>query len=562
MDIRVKQRDGTDCGAACLASVAKYYNLKLPVAKIRLRAGTDRNGTNVLGMVETAVSFGFEAKGCKGSFESLSNIPLPAIAHTVVKGSIHHYVVVRRLTKRYIEIMDPCDGELHKLSSSEFRGKWTGVVILLVPSSDFKLAIADAGRFERFWLFLKPHRSVIGQALFGAFIYTLLSLSTAIFIQNIVDRVIADRNYPLLNLMAIGMILVLLLRLVIDVLKNTFILRTGQLIDSRLILGYYKHLLKLPQHFFDTMRIGEITSRINDAVKIRILINDVSINLIVSVFMLLSSLALMFTYYWKLAFALFFAVPLYCLIYFITNRVNKRSQRELMEKSAELESQLVESLNAIGTVKRLSLEQYSNDKTELRFIALLKSVYRSGMNSLCSGTSTEFVSQLTGILLLWIGSGFVLARELSPGELLSFYTLTGYFTGPVSSVMGMNKVIQDALIASDRLFEIMDLERESEPDNQVRLSAHNMGNIRFCGLSFRYGTRGDVFSNLNLEIPINGMTAIVGESGCGKSSLVALLQKIYPFYAGNIFFGSQSIKYITSTSLRELVAVVPQVTVS
>ncbi|MEJ7694325.1 cysteine peptidase family C39 domain-containing protein, partial [Daejeonella sp.] len=127
MDIRVKQRDGTDCGAACLASVARYYNLHLPVSRIRQKAGTDKKGTNVLGMVEAARSFGFEAKGFKGSFGNLTTIPLPAIAHTV-KGSLHHYVVISRISKNHIQIMDPGDGELHKRSHDDFKAQWTGVV--------------------------------------------------------------------------------------------------------------------------------------------------------------------------------------------------------------------------------------------------------------------------------------------------------------------------------------------------------------------------------------------------------------------------------------------------
>lgn len=560
MDIRVKQRDATDCGAACLASVARYYNLNLPVSRVRQKAGTDKDGTNVLGMIEAARSFSFEAKGFKGSFESLFNIPLPAIAHTA-KGSLHHYVIISKLTKRYIQIMDPADGELHKMDHDDFIGRWTGVLILLLPLTEFKQVTGNASRLARLLGFIKPHRSIIAQALFGSLIYTVLGLSTAIFIQKIVDQVLTDNDYSLLNLMTVAMIILLLLRMVIDLLKNIFILRTGQLIDSRLILGYYKHLLKLPQQFFDTMRVGEITSRISDAVKIRVFINDVSIGLIVSMCMLLSSLLLMFTYYWKMALVMLLAVPVYCLIFFVTNRLNKRAQRKLMEDSAELESQLLESLNAIGTIKRFSLEEYSNDKTESRFIILLRTIYRSGMNSLFSVTSTEFTSQLFVIILLWTGSGFVLSREISPGELLSFYTLIGYFTGPVSSLVGMNKVIQDAFIASDRLFEIMDVEREAETnENQIKLTPYNIGNIRFSGMSFRYNNRGDVFSNLDLEIPLKTMTAIVGESGCGKSSLVSLLQNIYPFYAGNIFFGEHSLKYVTNNSLREVVAVVPQVT--
>jgi ATP-binding cassette subfamily B protein len=333
--------------------------------------------------------------------------------------------------------------------------------------------------------------------------------------------------------------------------------RTGQIIDTRLILGYYKHLLKLPQQFFDNMRVGDITSRIGDAVKIRLFINDVSINLAVNLFMLLFAFMLMFTYYWKLALLLLVIIPLYSAIYLITNMLNKKVQRKLMENAADLESQLVESLNAVGTIKRFGLENHANRKTELRFMTLLDTVYKSAMNSVFSGSSTELVSHSFTIILLWVGAGFVLDKQISPGELLSFYTLIGYFTGPVSSFVGMNKTVQDAIIASDRLFEIMEMEQENDK-NKFDLSVLNIGNIRFLDVSFRYGSRVLVFDKLNLEIPSRKLTGIVGESGSGKSTLMSIIQNIYPVHGGQVFIGDYAINHISNTSLRRIIAVVPQ----
>jgi ATP-binding cassette subfamily B protein len=305
------------------------------------------------------------------------------------------------------------------------------------------------------------------------------------------------------------------------------------------------------------MRVGEITSRIGDAVKIRFFINDVSINLAISFFMLVFAFAMMFTYYWKLAMFVLFIIPLYAGIYVITNRLNKKVQRKLMENSADLESQLVESLNAIGTIKRFGLEDHSNQKTEIRFMKLLATVYRSGLNTVFSGSSTELLSNSFTIVLLWIGAGFVMDRQISPGELLSFYTLIGYFTGPVSSFVGMNKTVQDAIIASDRLFEIMDMEQENE-DHKFVLERSNLGNIRFVDVSFRYGSRVKVFDKINLEIPYQQMTGIVGESGSGKSTLMSILQNIYPVQDGHVYIGDYEMKYITNSSLRHIIGVVPQ----
>lgn len=556
MNINVKQRNFTDCGAACLASVAKYYKLNVPVARIRQKAGTDSKGTNVLGLIEAARGLGFDAKGVKGPYESLFKIPKPAIAHVIVKEVYHHFVVICKIRSRYIEIMDPADGLMHRKTHAEFKKEWSGVLLLLMPADDFRPNEGET-IISRFSVLVKPHRPILLQVLFGALIYTILGLSTSIFVQKIVDFVLVDGNRNLLNLMSTGMIILLFLQVFIGTTKSIFIIRTGQMIDARLILGYYKHLLKLPQQFFDTMRVGEITSRIGDAVKIRVFINDVSINLAVNILMLVFAFCLMFTYYWKLALIILLVIPLYSIIYVVTNMLNKKVQRKLMEDSAELESQLVESLNAVGTIKRFGLEDHANYKTETRFINLLTTVYRSGMNSVFSGTSTEIISHLFTIILLWIGAGFVLDNRLTPGELLSFYTLIGYFNGPVSSFVGMNKVIQDAVIAADRLFEIMDLEQEPD-ENKVDLTVKDLGNIRFKEASFRYGTRTTIFENLDLEIPVKMMTGIVGESGSGKSTLMSLLQNIYPLQDGNIYIGDYSIKYISNHSLRRIIGIVPQ----
>ncbi|RZJ78212.1 MAG: peptidase domain-containing ABC transporter [Flavobacterium sp.] len=556
-NLLIKQRDITDCGAACLASVAAYYNLKLPVARIRQLASTDKNGTNVLGLIEAANKLGFEAKGVRGSLESLSKIPLPAIAHLVVKKQLQHYVVIFKVTDNYIEVMDPGDGSMHRKSIGEFIEEWKGVLILLLPDEGFKAGNEKVDTGSRFWHLIQPHKSIVLQALFGALVYTVLGLSTSIFVQKITDNVLVDGNRNLLNLMSMMMIGILLLQLFIGTTKTIFTIRTGQQIDARLILGYYKHLLKLPQQFFDTMRVGEIISRVNDAVKIRAFINDVSINLVVNVFIVIFSFLLMFSYYWKLALMMLAVVPLYLIIYFVTNKLNKKIQRKLMEESAELESQLVESLNNVGTIKRFGLEAFTNDKTETHFIGLLRTIYKSGMNAVFSGTSTEIISHLLTIILLWIGAGYVLDGEITQGELFSFYTLIGYFTGPAASLIGANKAIQDAVIASDRLFEIMDLQVEQDTST-VALTKELLGDIRFEHVAFRYGSRVNVFDDLNLEIKAGSFTAIVGESGSGKSTLMSLLQNIYPIQSGNIFIGKYAIKYLNNVSLRNLLGVVPQ----
>lgn len=555
--IRVKQQDLKDCGAACLASIGAHYDLHLPIAKIRQICHTDTRGTNALGLVVGLEKMGFKAKGVKAEELYLDGVPLPAIAH-VVKNQVHlHYVVVYQVRRGKVKFMDPEFGEMQEMSQEEFNTMWTGVLILAEPNEYFEAKNERISRFRRFAALIQPHRSILFQSLLGAIVYTVLGLSMAIYIQKITDYVLIDGNLRLLNLLSVGMLIILIFQIIIGYLQELYIFQTGQKIDRHLILGYYKHLLDLPQRFFDTMKIGEITSRINDAVKIRSFINDVSVELLVHFFTILFSFAVMFTYHWRLATIMLLSIPLYVLVYVVVNRLNKQVERKVMEDSAVLQSQLVESLNAMKTVKQFGVEGFQKNKTDNAFDRLLKSVYRSMKNVLFSGKSTEVISRVFTIILIWLGAYFVINKEITAGELLSFYALIGYLTGPISSLVNANKTIQSALIASDRLFEIMDLERE-ETLEKFDLKSSQIGDVRLEHISFSYGTRRDVFEDFSCTFEKGKITALIGESGSGKSTISNLLQNLYPLQEGKIQIGEYDIKYISNYSLRKLVAAVPQ----
>ncbi|WP_348811999.1 peptidase domain-containing ABC transporter [Flavobacterium maritimum] len=555
--IKIKQHDIKDCGAACLASIGNHFKINLPIARIRQYANTDKRGTNVLGIIEAAEKMGFTAKGVKGGLDALDKIPLPAIAHVVVKEQFHHYIVIYSVSKEKIEAMDPAFGKIETYTFEEFSKIWSGVLVLFAQNDDFRTYNEKISPVKRFWYLVQPHKTILIQALVGAILFTVLGLAMSIYIQKIIDYVLVEGNRNLLNLLSVSMIAIISLQAYIGSKKSIFVMKTGQLIDAKLILGYYKHLLHLPQRFFDTMQIGEITSRINDAVKIRSFINETAIDMIVNIFIVIFSFTLMFTYHWKLALVILLVIPFYGLIYFALNTFNKKVERNIMENAAYLQTQLVESITHIRTVKEFGIEEFSNLKTENRFVKLLFTTYKSGLNSLFSVASTQFLASIFTVVLMWIGSGYVIDRAITPGELFSFYALIEYFTSPVASLISMNKTAQNALIAADRLFEIMDLERE-ETENKVKLQKNNIGEIKFENVSFRYGSRTDVFKNFNAVFKKNETTAIVGESGSGKTTLISLLQNLYPLKDGKIYIGDYDTQFIHYQSLRNCIGVIPQ----
>lgn len=261
---------------------------------------------------------------------------------------------------------------------------------------------------------------------------------------------------------------------------------------------------------------------------------------------------------WKLALITLVSAPLFMLIFWGFNRLNKKYQRSIMESSAELESQLVESINSIATIKRFGIEAFANLKTESRFVHLLRNTFQSIYGAIMAQGGIQFVSTAITIVVLWVGSLLVIDRELTPGTLMVFYSLISYVVSPIGSLIASNQTIQDALIAADRLFQIMDLEREQDDSRKIALKPDMIGDISFEDVFFRYGSRKEVFKGLNLKIEQGKTTAIIGESGSGKTTLVSLLQHIYPIQSGRIRIGDYDIAQIDNKSLRRRIGTVPQ----
>jgi ATP-binding cassette, subfamily C, bacteriocin exporter len=554
---RFKQRDLTDCGAACFAFVCEHYRLRLSIARVRQELGTDQVGTSAAALVHGARRLGFSAKGVKGPAEALGTVPLPAIAHCLVDGRLLHYVVLVEWTARRARVMDPAVGRVETWLPDRFKAVWTGVLVLLAPAAEFQPVDRLASPWRRLGRLLHPHGTLIVQAGVGALASTILGLATSIYVQKIVDAVIPEGNRALLNLLGVAMLAVLGFRVLLGWFQSLLSLRLAQRIDAGLITGYYRHLLRLPQPFFDTMRVGEITSRVADAMKIRHFLNGSLLNLVLNPLIVAFSLAAMFWWSWQLALLSVALVPGYALIYATVNRLNRVLQRRLMERAADFDAQLVESLNSQSVIRAFGLEADAALRVETKLVRLLRTGWSSALGGAAGGAAIQALAQAHLITLLWLGAGLVLGAGISPGQLMSCYALAGHLSGPVTALVGMNGTVQDALIATDRLFEIMDLEREADLGT-AELPEGAGAEIRFEQVSFRHSGRAAGLVELDLVFAPGKITVLTGDSGCGKSTILALIQRLYAPLGGRVLIGGLDIRHLRLDSLRRQLAVVPQ----
>lgn len=562
----------TDCGAACLATISKQNGYRIGITKIREVAGTDKQGTNVYGVIKAAEQLGFSAKGVKGDREAFfSEFPLPCIAHVIVDGNLLHYVVIHKITKKQVVIADPGVG-IVKLSPEAFFGEvheegkppkyqWSGILILLVKTETFQKGDETKGLFERFLYLLKPQKKLLLHIFIASLVYTILGILGAFYFKVMIDSILPDGLRKTLMTISIGVILLNLFKVLLNAFRSHLLLYLSQKLDIALLLGYYRHVIELPMNFFGTRKVGEIISRFQDAGKVRDAISGATLTIMIDTIMAIAGAVILCMQNVKLFGITLLIVGLYIVIVAVFQKWYEKLNRKQMEDNAQLTSYMVESLNGIQTVKAYNAERKANRETEIRFVRLLKSIFQLSWVSNLQSSLKIFVELVGGVVILWVGGLGVINGEMTMGALITFNSLLAYFLDPVKNLIDLQPQMQTAVVAADRLGEILDLEAEKTEQESRKLSPDTLaGDIEMQHLNFRYGTRKLVLEDINLRIRKGQKVAFVGESGSGKTTLSKLLLHLYTAESGELLIDGNHINDIQIERLRERIAYIPQET--
>ncbi len=555
----IKQHDITDCGAACLATVSKQYGLKMPISKIREVAGTDKQGTNAAGMIKAAEKLGFTAKAVKGDQNAFfSEFPLPAIAHVIVDGALLHYVVIHKITKKQVVVADPAKG-IVKYSPEEFFKQWTGILILLVPSERFEKGDETESTISRFFKLLLPKKRLLFDIFLASLVYTILGVGGSFYFKVMMDDIVPNSLEKTLHVVSVGVILLYLFQTLLNAFRSHMMLFLSQRLDISLILGYYRHVLKLPMNFFGSRKVGEIVSRFNDASKVRDAISGATLTIMIDTLMAVIGGIILYMQNSNLFAIAFIIVVLYAVIVFAFNKPLKNINRKVMEDNSQLTSYLVESLNGIETVKAYNAERSAGIETEKKFVKFMRSIFKNGWINNLSGSLSGFLSMVGGAAILWLGAYKVIKGEMSLGELITFNALLAYFLNPVQNLINLQPTMQTAIVAAERLGEILNMDAENN-EVQKFVPKTLKGDIQLQNIDFRYGTRQLVLNGVNLNIRQGEKIALVGGSGSGKTTLVKLLMNFYQAEKGEILINNCNIKDVELEALRDKIAYISQET--
>jgi HlyB family type I secretion system ABC transporter len=554
------QQSSADCGAACLVMLGRYWGKSFRINRVREMAVISRGGSSLKTLSAAAESLGFNSRPAKASLDQLAQQRLPAIAHW--RGN--HYIVVYEITPKQVIVCDPAIGQ-RQLTPEEFKKDWTGYLLLLEPTVSLNTNTEEenSGRFWQLLEIIRPHQVVIWEIFVASIVLQIFGLVSPIFTQLILDRAVIHKSTDSLTTFAIGLLMMGGFQVAMTALRQYLIYVTAIRIDTAMLVGFIRHTFSLPLPYFDTRKVGDITSRMQENQKIRRFITSETIGLILDILSVFVYVTLMFVYSWKLATLVLVSIPPFLIVNFLATPFLKKISREVFSAYAEQNSYLIEALNGVRTIKSMAVERSVRWRWEELLNHEIKQEYRSQMFNIKLQATSGGLDTVSHVALLWLGSYLVISGEFSIGQLFAFNMLSANVIGPFKRLSTIWNQFQEVTIAVERICDVIESPPEEDLKNNSKQQIGRLhGGIVFDRVTFRYNVYAETNTLENLSFKINpGQTvAIVGRSGSGKTTLAKMLLGLYPATTGKILLDGQDISQIALHSLRAQMGVVDQST--
>ena len=553
------QHDSTDCAAACIAMICFYYGKSTSISKIRDVAGTDIKGSTLLGVENALKGLGFESRSVrvdKNNFKS--KFTLPAIAHVVTNEGLAHFVVVRKIKDDYVWISDPAKGN-RKLTVDSFFETFDGVLVLMVPNSDFvKCNDKHKNTFNYFLKLINSQRKLFVYAIISSFVLTVLGIFSSFFNKFLMDEIIPYNLKNDLKVYVMVFALIAATQLFISFVRSQLLLYLSQKIDIPLILGYFKHVFLLPMKFFSTRTTGDILTRFSDSFTIKNVITEIYLTIVIDVFMATVSAIILYTMNAKLFVIVIILALFDAILVYGFKPSYKKINLESMEQSSRLNSSIIETLKGVETIKANANEERVLEKLENEYIKGMRINFKQGMLTNTQSLIGSVISVFGNLVLMYVGSSAVMNGDITLGTLLSFLSLSVFFMDPIGRFVKVQLSLQEANISMKRISEILEVEEEQEVSSGDLELDSITEDVVFENVVFRYGYREPVLKNVSLRIPKGKKVALVGESGCGKTTISKLILNFFSPESGRVLINGRDVKEFTVKTLRENVSYVSQ----
>ncbi|MFZ4103582.1 MAG: peptidase domain-containing ABC transporter [Sediminibacterium sp.] len=558
----VLQQDQSDCGVACLLSVIKYYGGNSTVENIRKLSGTNITGTTLLGLYQAAASLGFKAEGCEADIAALYKHPSPVILHVLIEEKLEHYVVcygtkLNEKKELLFIIGDPAKGIVY-LNEVELSSIWKSKICLTLEPNERFVLTSDIKSKKKDWIIqlIKEDYPFLGIALLLGIAIATLGIIMSLFSQRLIDDILPKKNFIKLNLGIALVFMLLIIKEGLSVLRQYFLFSQSKNFNNRIIGNFYSKLLNLPKPFFDTRKIGELTARLTDTSRIQRVISQLAGNVVIDSLVAIVVFVVLFNYSWKIALASLFILPVYFILIYRFNKKIIDSQKTIMSSYAMSESNYISTLQGIEPIKNYNKQELFSTNNNLIYSKYQAAVFSFGKIQIKLGfiANSFGVIFLLGVLLY--NSHQVLANQLKIGELMAILGLCSTLLPSIANLALISIPINEAKIAFDRMFEFTGLTPELDKDT---INLYKFESLRLDNVLFRFAGRSPLLNDISFEVKKGEVIALMGENGCGKSTLTQIISKNYEVESGKMVINEDNqLHNISYESWRRIIGIVPQ----
>ena len=562
------QQDQQDCGVACLLGLLKYYGGTTSLESLRKLSGTNVTGTTMLGLYQAAHQLGFTAEGCEADLDALVAHREPVILHVVIENNLQHYIVCfgtsppTRLQKRGEQedvfiIGDPAKGIIY-LTRNELEKIWVSKSCLTLTPNEKLVKATEINHKKWQWIkgLIIDDSSILGVAIGIGVVIAALGLAMAIFSQRLIDDILPKKDFFKLNMGIILLVVLLLARECFNALRQYFLMRQSKDFNIRIIDFFYQHLLQLPKPFFDTRKIGDLVARLNDTTRIQRVISQIAGNVVIDLLITIITLGFLFSFSWQVGIISLFALPFYFLLIYSQSKNISKGQKAIMGGYALSEANYISTLQGIEPIKNYNKQQLFATSNKMLYENYQGKIFSLGKIQI----KLSFIANCFGVFfligILWFNAHQVLSGHLKTGQLMAILGMCGSLLPSIANLALISIPVNEAKIAFDRMFEFTGIEAELQDKEGEVLNFHS---LQIKDVAFRFPGRSRLLQSIFLEINKGEIIALMGENGCGKSTLSQMLQKYYLPEAGEIVINATTnLSEISFQSWRNCVGIVPQ----
>lgn len=554
------QPDEMLCGVTCLGMIISYYGIdNISLTTVRNFAQTDREGNTINSLCIAAEKLHMNAKGIKCVKEAILNkkVKLPMIVHTLVDGLYNHYMVLFEANNKRVVLGDPAQGQI-EMTWEDFEAIWTKKAITIEPTESF----SENKKYKRNYKFLinliiKFKKQIIIMAIFTGVISGINMVSTW-FYSYLLDNILPDSKLKILLIAVAGVCGVFLLTIELNVMKEKFNIKFNKALDKELIVNIYNRITNLPMSFFAMRTTGDVQARFQDGDTLRSTITDFSLDILIDICYAIWSLVLVLSINWQIVVISVVMQELMWLAQKIYQKRINNQMKDVMKKSVDVESFVMASFDANETVKNYNSEKLMEKRMSEKYKAYQDVKYKNAVDAEMESSVVSAINNIGLTFMLGVLGIFVMDGSITAGKLVSAYMYVNYIFTPITSIMGMREQLAQTSATLERLDDVFRTTTEEEEDNKKVNLDEDIEEIEFKDVVFQYGLRKPTLKGISFKVNKGESIGVIGESGCGKTTLIKLIMGFFETNDGSILINGKNMNTYTKSSIRKKMAYVSQ----